>query len=105
MKKLWSILLAMMLLFAAVGAYAEVSLEDDESVHYSFTIMQGKQFDVPASNPTLSFLEDKFNADFEFMLVSRGNNDYQNKWQHADRVQRYSGPDPDQRLFHSDQHG
>lgn len=79
MKKLWSILLAMMLLFAAVGAYAEVSLEDDESVHYSFTIMQGKQFDVPASNPTLSFLEDKFNADFEFMLVSRGNNDYQNK--------------------------
>ena len=79
MKKLWSILLAMMLLFTAVGAYAEVSLEDDESVHYSFTVMQGKQFDVPESNPTLSFLEDKFNADFEFMLVSRGNNDYQNK--------------------------
>lgn len=42
MKKLWSILLAMMLLFAAVGAYAEVSLEDDESVHYSFTIMPGQ---------------------------------------------------------------
>ena len=82
MKKFFALLLCG-LLFLSLPSFgatlAEVNLEDDESVHYSFTIMQGKQFDVPEENETLSFLEEKFNADFEFMLVSRGTNDYQNK--------------------------
>ena len=81
MKKFFALLLCGLLLsLPSFGmTLAEVNLEDDESVHYSFTIMQGKQFDVPEENETLSFLEEKFNADFEFMLVSRGTNDYQNK--------------------------
>lgn len=79
MKKLLGLLLAVAMLLSLGSAFAEVNLEDDESQHYSFTIMQGKQFDVPEENETKSFLEEKFNADLEFMLVSRGNNDYQNK--------------------------
>ena len=79
MKKLIGILLAMLLLLGCLPTLAEVSLEDDESVHYEFLVMQGKQFDVPETNETLDFLNEKFNVDFEFMLVSRGSNDYQNK--------------------------
>ncbi len=56
-------------------------LADDESKQYSYVIMQGKQFDVTPGNPTEKFLEQKFNAKFEFMLVPRGSNevDYKNK--------------------------
>ncbi len=80
MRKLCCFFLAVLMMLSIPGlTFAQVKLEDDESQHYSFTVMQGKQFDVPEDNETLSFLEGMFNADFEFMLVSRGANDYQNK--------------------------
>ncbi|MCI8623713.1 MAG: extracellular solute-binding protein [Provencibacterium sp.] len=52
---------------------------DDESERCSFTIMMGKQFDVPPGNPVEQFLGEKFNCDLEFMLVPRGTDDYLNK--------------------------
>lgn len=55
--------------------------EDDMNQHYKYTIMQGKQFDVVAGNSVEQFLNEKFNATFEFMLVPRGQNnaDYNSK--------------------------
>ncbi len=78
-KTCLALLVLLALLFTQVATANQVNLEDDESIHYTFTIMQGKQFDVPEQNETLDFLEEKFNATFDFMFVSRGSNDYQNK--------------------------
>ncbi|HEY5560270.1 MAG TPA: extracellular solute-binding protein [Clostridiaceae bacterium] len=63
----------------AVPTVVTAPLVDDMSQHYKYTIMQGKQFDVPAGNSMEQFLNKKFNATFEFMLVPRGQTDYQNK--------------------------
>lgn len=79
MKKVFALMLSLLLLASMLPAMAESDLVDDESVHYTFTVMQGKQFDVPEQNETVKFLEEKFNCTLEFMLVSRGSNDYQNK--------------------------
>jgi putative aldouronate transport system substrate-binding protein len=86
LTKLFSVALILGLMAACSGknrsvpqAQNSTGLEDDESAHYNFLIMQGKQFDVPEKNETLDFLNQKFNSTFEFMFVSRGANDYQNK--------------------------
>ena len=69
--------------FAASGIFAggsraqtpSTAKEDDLSQRIKMVIMMGKQFDVPPGNSIEKLLGDKINADIEFRLVSRAQQD------------------------------